>query len=137
MPSVESTPIMAERIYRRMREALAIVRPRLGRPLTLADKILLGHLETPHDQELVRGTSYLVLRSDRVLLQDVLGQTAFLQFGQTGRERVAIPTSVHCDHLIEARRGAGPDLRRSLHDNAEIYEFLANAAARYGAGFWR
>jgi aconitate hydratase len=137
MLCIESTPAMADRIYRAMSEALALVRPRLGRPLTLADKILLGHLEAPREQELVRGASYLALRPDRVVLQDVLGQTAFLQFAQTGRERVAVATSVHCDHLIEARHGAAIDLRRSLDDSGEIYDFLESAAARYGAGFWR
>ena len=136
MPTVESTPEMAERIYTDMQRRLAVVRRRVGRPLTLADKILLGHLDDPEGQALEPGASYLMLRPDRVVLQDVLGQSAFLQFMQTGRDRVAVPTSVHCDHLIVARESAAPDLRDSLAENGEIYGFLRSAAARYGAGFW-
>jgi aconitate hydratase len=104
--------------------------------LTLADKVLLGHLDDPKNQELVPGRSYLHLRPDRVILQDVLGQTAMLQFMQTRRARVAVPTTIHCDHLIQARAEGGADLRASLEENKEVYDFLRSAAARYGAGFW-
>jgi len=119
-----------------MERSLAIVRRRLGRPLTLADKVLLGHADDPEHQELEAGKSYLFLRPDRVVLQDVLGQTAMLQFMQTRRQHVAVPTSIHCDHLIQARVEGQSDLRESIAENQEVYDFLKSAAARYGAGFW-
>lgn len=133
---VESTPDTVTRLYETMARNLAVVRRRLGRPLTLADKVLLGHLDDPEQGELVAGKSYLQLRPDRVVYQDVLGQTAMLQFMQTRRERVAVPTTIHCDHLIQARTGGESDLRESLAENKEIYDFLRSTAARYGAGFW-
>jgi aconitate hydratase len=136
MPAVESSAAMAAALYAQMEHKLAIVRGRLHRPLTLADKVLLGHLDDPEHQELVPGKSYLMLRPDRVVFQDVLGQTGMLQFMQTRRERVAVPTSIHCDHLIQARTGSAPDLRASLAENREVYDFLRSAAAKYGAGFW-
>ncbi|MGH8303287.1 MAG: aconitase family protein, partial [Steroidobacteraceae bacterium] len=112
------------------------MRRRLRRPLTLAEKVLLGHLDDPEQQELVPGKSYLLLRPDRVVFQDLLGQTGILQFMQSRRERMAIPTSIHCDHLIQARHTARQDLKESLDENAEVYDFLRRAAARYHAGFW-
>src|SRR6185503_12599085 len=111
MLTIESTPEMAANIYATMRRNLAVVRKRLQRPLTLADKILLGHLDAPDTQALDRGKSVLSLRPDRVLFQDVLGQSGMLQFMQTGRERVALPTTIHCDHLIQARSEGAADLR--------------------------
>src|SRR5262249_29057945 len=83
-----------------------------------------------------RGQTYLQLRPDRVILQDVLGQTALLQFTQTRRLRTAVPTTVHCDHLIQARVEGESDLRASLAENQEVYEFLRTAAAKFGVGFW-
>jgi len=136
MLTIESTPAMAARIYETMERNLQSGRRRLGRPLTLADKVLLGHLDDPEHQDLDPGRSYLLLRPDRVVLQDVLGQTAMLQFMQTRRSRVAVPTTVHCDHLIQARVNGERDLRESLDENKEVYDFLRAAAARYGAGFW-
>lgn len=136
MTSIESTPEMAAGMYVAMERRLATVRRRLRRPLTLAEKVLLGHLDDPERQELVPGKSYLLLRPDRVVFQDLLGQTGILQFMQSGRERVAIPTSIHCDHLIQARETAREDLEQSLGENAEVYEFLRRAAAKYHAGFW-
>jgi aconitate hydratase len=123
-------------LYRRMEVRLAVVRARLRRPLTLAEKILFGHLDDPQGQAFGRGTAYLGLRPDRVVFQDVLGQSGLLQLMQTGRERVAVPTTVHCDHLIQARRGAGDDLREAVAENDEVYRFLRAAASRHGAGFW-
>ena len=133
---IDLTPAALDRIYRRQRDALAILRERLGRPLTLSEKIVLGHLDDPTGQELVPGKSQLRLRPDRVAFQDVLGQTGMLQFMQTGRDRVAIPTTIHCDHLIEARSAAGADLAASIEENGEVYDFLRTAAAHYGCGFW-
>src|SRR3989442_5085948 len=136
MVTIESTAEMAAKVYETMERNLAIVRRRLGRPLTLADKVLLGHADDPEHQEMEAGKSYLFLRPDRVVLQDVLGQTAMLQFMQTRRQRVAVPTSIHCDHLIQARVEGQVDLRESLAENQEVYDFLKSAAAKYGAGFW-
>ncbi len=136
MVTIASTPTMAAKVYQTMEKNLAIVRRRRGRALTLADKVLLGHLDDPEQQEMEPGRSYLFLRPDRVVLQDVLGQTAMLQFRQTGRDRVAVPTTIHCDHLIQARVEGERDLRESLDENKEVYEFLRSAAAKYGAGFW-
>ena len=136
MVTIESTAEMAAKVYETMERNLAIVRRRRGRPLTLADKVLLGHLDDPEHQEMEPGKSYLMLRPDRVVLQDVLGQTAMLQFMQTRRSRVAVATTIHCDHLIQARVEGQADLRESLAENQEVYDFLRSAAAKYGAGFW-
>ncbi|MGH7286765.1 MAG: aconitase family protein, partial [Myxococcota bacterium] len=137
MPEIESTPALATRVYESLARNLEVVRRRLGRPLTLSEKVLLGHLDDPARGALEPGHSDLLLRPDRVVLQDVLGQTAMLQFMQTRRERVAVPTTIHCDHLIQARVAADADLHASLEENAEVYAFLRSAAARYGAGFWQ
>jgi len=136
MITIESTPGMAAKVYETMAKNLKVVRRRLGKPLTLADKVLLGHLDDPKHQDLEPGKSYLFLRPDRVVFQDVLGQTGMLQFMQTRREHVAVPTTIHCDHLIQARIEGGRDLRESLAENTEVYDFLRSAAAKYGAGFW-
>src|SRR5438093_1689339 len=130
MVTIESTPGMAAKVYETMERNLAVVRRRLGRPLTLADKVLLGHLDDPERQELEPGKSYLMLRPDRVVLQDVLGQTAMLQFMQTRRAQVAVATTIHCDHLIQARVEGLADLRESLTGNIEGYYLLRLAAAR-------
>src|SRR5262245_30300334 len=136
MDLTPATPDHASRLYARMADAQQVARRRLRRPLTLADKLLFGHLDDPEHADLAAG-SELRLRPDRVVLQDVLGQTAMLQFAQTGRARVALPTSIHCDHLIQARAGAVEDLRASLAEDDEVYAFLRSAAAKYGAGFWQ
>jgi aconitate hydratase len=127
---------MASHIYETMSHNLGIIRTRLGKPLTLADKILLGHLVEPQTQALEPGSSYLMLQPDRVILQDVLGQTGMLQFMQTRRDQAAVPTTIHCDHLIQARVEGVSDLSASLVENREVYDFLKSAAARYGVGFW-
>jgi aconitate hydratase len=136
MSTIESTAAMAAAVYDRMDRTLAVVRRRLRRPLTLADKVLLGHLDDPGGQDMQPGHSYLLLRPDRVVLQDVLGQTAMLQFMQTRRTHAAVPTTIHCDHLIQARADGQADLAASLRENAEVYDFLRSAAAKFGAGFW-
>jgi aconitate hydratase len=133
---IESTAAMAANLYETMERKLAIVRRRLRTPLTLADKVLAGHLDAPESQELAPGRAYLSLRPDRVVFQDVLGQSAMLQFMQTGRERVALPTTIHCDHLIQARTEGTADLLASLAESGEVYAFLRSAAAKYGCGFW-
>jgi aconitate hydratase len=136
MATIEPVPKSVAALYSRMERNLAVIRRRRPMPLTLADKVVLGHLDDPATAELEPGRSYLQLRPDRVVFQDVLGQTGLLQFMQTGRERVAVPTTIHCDHLIEAKAGGEADLHSSLTDSGEIYEFLRSAAAKYGCGFW-
>ena len=136
MPTVESTPEMAARVYETMARNLTVARRRFGKPLTLAEKALFGLLDDAEHQDLQPGTSYLVLRPDRVVFQDVLGQTGMLQFMQTRCARVRVPTTIHCDHLIQARIEGNRDLRESLAENHEIYDFLRSASAKYGAGFW-
>ncbi len=136
MTSLDSTPEFVSKVYETMSRNLKVVREKLGRPLTLADKILLSHLDNPAEQEMIAGKSYLQVRPDRVVLQDVLGQSAMLQFMQTSRKKVAVPTTIHCDHLIEARVAGDLDLKASNAENNEVYDFLKSAAAKYGAGFW-
>ncbi len=137
MDAFASTADLATRCWALMARNLEALRRKSARPLTLSDKLLLGHLDDPAAALPAPGAGTLSLRPDRVVLQDVLGQTAMLQFAQTGRTRVALPTSIHCDHLIQARVGAEPDLRDSLAENGEVYAFLRSAAAKYGAGFWQ
>jgi len=136
MLTIESTPEFAQRVYERMESTLTAVRQSIQRPMTLADKVLLSHLDDPSAPRFERGASYILLRPDRVLLQDVLGQTAMLQFMQTRRSTTAVPTTVHCDHLIQARVAGERDLRESVQENQEVYGFLRTAAAKYGVGFW-
>ena len=136
MVTIESTAEFATQTYEQMAERLAIVQRRLNRPMSLAEKVLLSHLDDPENQEVTPGETYIRVRPDRVILQDVLGQTAMLQFMQTLREKVAVPTTVHCDHLIQARAEGVQDLRESLAENDEVYGFLRSASARYGVGFW-
>ena len=136
MVAIESTPEMVARVYSATANNLGVIRRRLGRPLSLADKLLLGHLDDPAGQDLAQGESQLALRPDRVALQDVLGQTVMLNFMQTRRDSAAVPTTVHCDHLIQARVEGGIDLVQSIEENDEVYSFLRSAAARFGAGFW-
>ncbi len=137
MNIVDSTPQMVSGVYSTMERNLKAIRRRLGRPLTLMEKILLGHSEDPEIQELESGQSYLTLRPDRVALQDVLGQTVILQLMQTPRKRVAVPTTVHCDHLIQARVEGKSDTEASLVENREVFDFLQSASAKYGLGFWK
>lgn len=136
MANVDSTPEFVSSVYATMAKNLAIVRNNLGKPLCLADKILFAHLDDPNTTDMQRGVTYIQLRPDRVLLQDVLGQTGMLQFMQTRRASTAVPTTIHCDHLIQARVEGGVDLHESLQENSEVYDFLRSAAAKYGVGFW-
>ena len=117
-----------------MARNLGQIRKRLDRPLTFAEKTLFGHLDDPAGARLGPGREYLALRPDRVAMQDATAQMALLQFMQSGRERVAVPTTVHCDHLIRAQSGADPDMAVANRENREIYDFLATSSARYGIG---
>ena len=124
--------------YKDYGERVAAVRRMLGRPLALSEKILYAHLYDPASlRPLRRLEDFGEFRPDRVAMQDATAQMALLQFMSTGREAVSVPTTVHCDHLICARRGAEADLPEALKANAEVYDFLAGAAARYGIGFWK
>ena len=136
MITIESTPEFVSSVYTRMDRTLQTVRQNLGRPLGVAEKVLLSHLDDPSATGMERGKTYIQLRPDRVILQDVLGQTAMLQFMQTRRTKTAVPTTIHCDHLIQARVEGESDLRESLAENREVYDFLRSAAAKYGVGFW-
>ncbi|KAI8394071.1 aconitate hydratase [Radiomyces spectabilis] len=123
--------------YQRIEDNLEIVRKRLNRPLTLSEKVVYGHLDDAENQEIARGKSYLKLRPDRVACQDATAQMALLQFMSAGLPSVAVPTTVHCDHLIEAQIGGPKDLARAIDINKEVYDFLATATAKYNIGFWR
>lgn len=123
--------------YQRIEDNLQVVRQRLNRPLTLSEKVLYGHLDNPHDADIRRGASYLKLRPDRVACQDATAQMALLQFMTAGLPEVAVPTTVHCDHLIEAQIGGTKDLARAVQTNKEVYDFLASCSAKYNIGFWR
>ena len=136
MHSVDSTPELVEGSYRKTEQNLEVVRSRLGRPLTLAEKILYGHLSDPAGQDLSSADSYLFLYPDRVAMSDSSGPMALLQFMLAGKKDVAAPTTVHCDHLIQARQGAGRDLETASVENHETYAFLRSAAQKYGIGFW-
>jgi aconitate hydratase len=105
--------------------------------LTLSEKVLYSHLDDPHGQDIARGVSYLRLRPDRVACQDATAQMALLQFMSAGMPEVAVPTTVHCDHLIEAQIGGEKDLERAIKLNKEVYDFLSSASAKYNIGFWR
>src|SRR5512132_2378220 len=124
-------------LYGSMPDRLAKARTKFGRGLTLAEKILVAHCHDFDHQEWERGKAILRLRVDRVSMQDATAQMALLQFMQSGRKRVAVPSTVHCDHLIRAESGAGEDLNRALGENREVYDFLRSASRKFGIGFWR
>ena len=132
-----STPIeLIEGVYAGLADATAFGRERLGRALTLSEKILIAHLSS-RDQELERSVSYVDLAPDRVAMQDATAQMAWLQFMTAGLDEVAVPTTTHCDHLIAAREDAKRDLLAASANNEEVYGFLESVCARYGAGFWK
>jgi len=123
--------------YEKLVSRLEIVKGRLNRPLTLSEKILYSHLDDPANQEIERGESYLRLRPDRVAMQDATAQMAMLQFISSGLPKVAVPSTIHCDHLIQAQIEGNADLARAKDINAEVYNFLATSGAKYGVGFWK
>jgi aconitate hydratase len=132
-----TTPIeLVQGVYASLPERVAIGRERLGRPLTLTEKILINHLSDPDGQELERGVSYADFHPDRVAMQDATAQMALLQFMTAGLPEAAVPSTVHCDHLIQAKVGAQIDLGVAIDSNAEVYEFLRSVSAKYGIGFW-
>ncbi len=137
MPAIETTPELVKSVYERSRKNLEVVRKRLNRPLTLAEKIVLGHLDDPENQDLDPGKAYLMLRPDRVAMQDATAQMALLQFMQAGKSEAAVPSTVHCDHLVRAHSGAVTDLDIAVSENREVYDFLRTVCSKYGLGFWK
>lgn len=138
MPVTSSTPIeLVNEVYERLPESAAIARERLGRPVTLAEKILVNHLRDREGQELERGRSYADFDPDRVAMQDATAQMALLQFMTAGLDEAAVPSTVHCDHLIQAKVGALKDMAVAVDTNAEVYDFLETVSRRYGLGFWK
>ena len=124
-------------LYASMPDRVARARREWNRPLTLTEKILVAHVHDWDAQTWERGAATLRLRVDRVAMQDATGQMALLQFMQAGKARVAVPSTVHCDHLIRAQSGASEDMRRAVTENNEVYEFLHSASKKYGIGFWK
>jgi aconitate hydratase len=124
-------------IYKKMPGKVASARIITGKPLTLSEKILYAHLHQEPLAAYKRGIDYVDFAPDRVAMQDATAQMALLQFMTCGRDKVAVPSTVHCDHLIQARTGAVADLRTALDTNREVYEFLASISNKYGIGFWK
>ncbi len=137
MANIDTTPALVEKTYSTIRENLKTVRQKLSRPLTLAEKIVLGHLDNPADQDYTRGESFLLLRPDRVAMQDATAQMAILQFMLAGRDEAAVPSTVHCDHLILAYAGEQKDMPVAMGENKEVFDFLSSASSRYNLGFWK
>ncbi|MBX7232465.1 MAG: aconitate hydratase [Bdellovibrionales bacterium] len=137
MAKIDTTAEMVSEVYKKMNGTLELVRKKVSRPLTLAEKIIFSHLDDPNDQEMVRGKSFLMLRPDRVAMQDATAQMAILQFMLAGRDEAAVPSTVHCDHLILAYQGIKEDMSVALKENKEVFEFLASSCSRYNLGFWK
>jgi aconitate hydratase len=137
MSRIATTKELVVKAYQQLDARATKVAKRLGRKLTLAEKILFGHLHDPDNQALSAGESILQLHPDRVCMQDATAQMAILQYLSAGRKQTAVPTTVHCDHLIRAERGAGNDMKTALDENREVYEFLETACAKAGIGFWK
>ena len=128
---------MVSNVYKKLKENSDLYRKIMGRPLTLTEKILSGHLQSIEEKNLDDGKNYVFLRPDRVALQDVTGQMVMLQFMQAGLKQSTLPTTVHCDHLIRAQVEGDTDMKVSLDENSEVFKFLQSAAAKYGCGFWK
>ena len=131
------TPIeLVESVYKSLTENIATLRERKGTPLTLAEKILFGHAKDPSSISLEKGEDYGDFAPDRVAMQDATAQMALLQFMQAGMEKTAVPSTVHCDHLIQAYEGATSDLEVANKTHKEVFDFLRSASQKYGIGFW-
>ena len=129
---------MIRKVYEELPGKIEAARNKVGRPLTLAEKILYAHLHTDMNlQNFERGKHYVDFAPDRVAMQDATAQMALLQFMQAGRPQVAVPSTVHCDHLIQAKMGAAEDLITAMNTNKEVYDFLSSVCNKYGLGFWR
>ncbi|HVZ62761.1 MAG TPA: aconitate hydratase [Candidatus Nitrosotalea sp.] len=135
---IETTPELVSKVYAKITENIAKYRKLVNRPLTLTEKILVGHLDDIESaKDLEPGKSYSFLRPDRVALQDVTGQMVILQFMQSGLKRSTLPTTVHCDHLIRAKVSGDVDIKVALDENSEVYKFLESSSRKYGIGFWK
>jgi aconitate hydratase len=135
---IETTPEMVKRVYSKLERQSTIYKKTVNRPLTLTEKILSGHLdESLLNKILDEKINYVFLQPDRVALQDVTGQMVMLQFMQAEIKSVALPTTIHCDHLIQARTEGKSDTKLALFENNEVYKFLETSASKYGAGFWK
>ncbi|MCX8105274.1 MAG: aconitate hydratase [Ignavibacterium album] len=128
---------MIKKVYSSYREKLADARKVLNRPMTYAEKVLYTHHWNKPTREFVRGKDYVELAPDRVAMQDATAQMALLQFMSSGRKKTAVPSTVHCDHLIQAQIGAKDDLLRAEEENKEVYDFLESISKKYGIGFWK
>ncbi|NWF72480.1 MAG: aconitate hydratase [Nitrospirae bacterium] len=128
---------LAKNLYEKMPDVLAKARKKFGRGLTLSEKVLVSHADNFETQTWERGKAMLALRPDRVAMQDATAQMAMLQFMQANKQKAAVPSTIHCDHLIRAEMGSEKDLLRAVDENKEVYNFLASAAKKYGIGFWK
>ena len=134
---IETTKELVSNVYKKLEENISKYREVIGRPLTLAEKILAGHLVEIENKNLDDEKNYVFLRPDRVALQDVTGQMVMLQFMSAGLKQTSLPTTIHCDHLIRAKVEGETDMRVSLDENSEVFKFLESAASKYGCGFWK
>jgi len=135
---INTTSEMVENVYSKLEKNIAAYRKTVSRSLTLTEKILAGHLQESFlEKNLDSDGSYVFLQPDRVALQDVTGQMVMLQFMQTGLSTAALPTTVHCDHLIQARTEGKSDTKLAIYENNEVYKFLESSASKYGVGFWK
>jgi aconitate hydratase len=128
---------LARKLYSKMPDLFVKARKKFGRGLTLAEKVLVSHADNFDTQVWERGKAMLALRPDRVAMQDATAQMAMLQFMQANKKKAAVPSTIHCDHLIRAEMGSEKDLLRAMDENKEVYNFLASAAKKYGIGFWK
>lgn len=129
---------MIKKVYSQYDERIAAARQIVNKPLTLSEKILYAHLWDGNATEAYeRGKSYVDFAPDRVAMQDATAQMALLQFMQAGRPKVAVPSTVHCDHLIQAKEGAEQDLARAKNESSEVFNFLSSVSNKYGIGFWK
>jgi len=129
---------MIKKVYSQYNERIAAARQVVNKPLTVSEKILYAHLWAGNATEAYeRGSSYVDFAPDRVAMQDATAQMALLQFMQAGRPKVAVPSTVHCDHLIQARDGAEQDLTRAKNESSEVFNFLSSVSNKYGIGFWK
>ncbi len=133
----DTTAELVSNVYLKLKNNIVKYRNLVGRPLTLSEKILSGHLNQIDDTVFTGGKDYVFLKPDRVALQDVTGQMVMLQFMQAGLKQTAVPTTVHCDHLIRAEVQGDIDMKVSLDENSEVFKFLQSASAKYGCGFWK
>jgi aconitate hydratase len=134
---IDTTTEHVSNVYLKLKENIVKYRNLVGRPLTLSEKILSGHLNKIDDTVFIGGKDYVFLKPDRVALQDVTGQMVMLQFMQAGLKQTSLPTTVHCDHLIRAEVQGDIDMKVSLDENSEVFKFLQSACAKHGCGFWK